>query len=328
MRYPITKTPGLFVLLLFICLSAALFAADADPDIIDEFKLSEQKAEKLYQKAVELIQKEQYGSARGKYKKITKKYPDSSLSAAAQFGIGETYYYQRKYKKAFEAYRKLLDKHNSFPDMDKALERQFDIAGIYYDKKPKKLPVLTVKVPARRKPAIGFYEDIIREVPFSKHAETSRYRVGRIYDDYNNYDEAIAAYTKLLDEFPKSKMAPDALYRTGRCYVGKAFGRRYDELSLEQAKIMFSTYLRRYPDGEKAIEIKRTMAQLDERAAYGNYEIALFYDKKKKYKSARIYYSTIINDFPDTQWADVAVARVRKIDVIEAEKPENKDKSD
>ena len=327
MRYPATITSSLIVLLLCICSSTGLFAADAGPEMIDELELSEQKAMKLYQKTIELMQKKEYGRARGKYKKITKKYPDSSLSAAAQFGIGETYYYQYNYKKAFAAYRKLLDKHHSFPDMEKALERQFKIAGTYYDNKPKKLPVLTVKVPAKRRPAIGYYEDIIREVPFSKHAETSRYRVGRIYDDYNNYDEAIAAYTKLLEEFPKSKMAPDALYRLGRCYVGKTFGRRYDELSLEQAVIMFSTYLRRYPNGEKAAEIKRTLGQLDERAAYGNYEIALFYDKKKKYKSARIYYLTIVNDFPDTEWADVAAARVTKIDSIEAEKPKNQKQS-
>jgi outer membrane protein assembly factor BamD len=328
MRYPITKAFGLIVLLLLICSCANNFVADAGPEIIDESGISEQKAMTLYQKAVDLMRKEEYGNARGKYKKITKKYPDSSLSAAAQFGTGETYYHQRNYKKAFEAYSKLLNKHHSFPDMETALERQFEIAGMYYNKKPKKLPVLTVKVPAKRKPAIGFYEEIIREVPFSKHAETARYRVGRIYDDYNNYDEAIAAYVKLLEEFPNGKMAPDALYRLGRCYVGKTFGRRYDELSLEQAVIMFATYLRRYPDGEKAVEIKRTLGQLDERAAYGNYEIALFYDKKKKYMSAKIYYLTIINDFPDTQWADVAVVRVNTIDAIESEKTKNQEKSE
>jgi len=321
MKYPAILLTGL-IFVLSSCSSTDNAVSERAPAETIGNNSAEQKAEKLFQRAWKLMQQEEYGSARGKFRKITKKYSGSSLAAAAQFGLGETYYKQRKYKKAFKAYGKLIDEYPSFPDMEKALERQFEIAGVYYNNKPKKMPVLPVKVPAKRKPAIEYYEQMIAEAPFSHYAEQARYRIGRIYGDYNNHDEAMAAYEKFLEEFPHSELVPDVLYRLGRCCVAKTFGRRYDELSLKQAVIMFNTYLRRYPDGEKADEVKRTLAQLSEEAAYGNYRIARFYDDQKKYQAAKIYYLEIVKEHPDTKWAEIARARIQVIDSNSTEKPE------
>ncbi|MBA7701599.1 Outer membrane protein assembly factor BamD [subsurface metagenome] len=277
-------------------------------------KPKQHSAATFFEDGERLMQNGEHKKAAKVFKKIVKKYPDNPVAVTAQFNVGEAFFKLRKYKKAFQAYQKLIDSHPGFSGLKDALKRQFEIAEIYYNNKPKKLPVVPVSIPANRRPAIEFYEKIIANAPFSSFSQISRYHIARVYNDSNKYDEAIAAYQRFIDHSPGNEHVPDALYRSGRCYEEKAFGTRYDEVSLKKAVGIFNNYLKRFPRGERSDEVKQTLKRLYEKQARENYEIGLFYEKQLKHKSAKIYYQTVLDNHPNSVWAKNARNRLQKLE--------------
>jgi outer membrane protein assembly factor BamD (BamD/ComL family) len=52
------------------------------------------------------------------------------------------------------------------------------------------------------------------------------------------------------------------------------------------------------------------LLELKERRAQHEYQVAQFYERRKRADSARIYYETIIEQFAQTSWAPKAAARI------------------
>ena len=54
---------------------------------------------------------------------------------------------------------------------------------------------------------------------------------------------------------------------------------------------------------------------LREKEAENNFLIGKFYEKQKKYSSAKIYYTTVVEDYKNTSWASKALAKIRELNL-------------
>ena len=75
----------------------------------------------------------------------------------------------------------------------------------------------------------------------------------------------------------------------------------------------FKEFVEIYPDAEFSQAAHDHISQLREKEAENNFLIARFYEKQKKYTAARIYYSTVVEDYKNTSWAPKALEKLRDL---------------
>ncbi len=60
-------------------------------------------------------------------------------------------------------------------------------------------------------------------------------------------------------------------------------------------------------------QAEKVMDELREKKAGSMMKIAEFYEKRKKYESAIIYYNDVVGKFPDTKAAAVSMEKIKKL---------------
>ncbi len=261
-----------------------------------------------------------YQKARREYKKVIKYFPDSTLVPKAQFRVAQCNEELGLYTKAFKAYQVVLDKYPSYPDPEKILEHQFEIATRYYLRKTKNLPLIPIPISSGKGKARRLYEKIAETAPFSKYAAQAKYRAALLLEKKKKYDDeegekgAISTYQSILDNYSDSGLADDALFRLGMCYYRKAKKTRYNKKAIERAMIYFKRYATDFPDGEFIEEVKEKIGELDFKSAKGAYEIASYYEKRRKTEAALVYYTEVYEKYPLSEWAEKAKIKLKELE--------------
>ncbi len=282
--------------------------------------LAKETANEQYLYAEQFYEAGRWEEALREYRKVVRYFPDSIRASRSQFKVGECYERLGRLSKAFDQYQLVLEKYPSFADPDEVIKRQFEIAGAFYGGRKRSMPLIGIKILPGRGEAIRFYERIAANVPFSPMAEESKYRAGELlerkkrYDDYTRMGEAprtgaINTYLFVVDNFEEGERRDDALFRVGECYYKKARRARYDKKALEQALFYYRRSLREYPKGRHVEEVQARITELDHRRAKGIYEVALYYEKRRKYRAAVIYYDDLTTRFPLSPYAEEAAER-------------------
>jgi len=92
--------------------------------------------------------------------------------------------------------------------------------------------------------ASELYEQIVNQFSTTAYAETSLLRLSVIYNnDLKNSREAIHSYQRYYTMFPTSKQAPTMLFLSGFIYNN-------DLHQIDSARIVYDTFLKKYPDHE------------------------------------------------------------------------------
>jgi len=164
-------------------------------------------------------------------------------------------------------------------------KQQMDWAMSFYDGK-------------ERKRAIGEFEKLITNYPNSIYAPSAQYYIGRAYEDIEDYYQAFLAYQKTIEKYPYNERVEEIIERQYK--IGSVF------LDGQKAKIMGMKIL---PAMDKASEI---LAKVVENAPYGRYaDVAQFklgeaYKKQEYYEDALMAYKKLIDDYPDSAFAEDA----------------------
>jgi tol-pal system protein YbgF len=104
-------------------------------------------------------------------------------------------------------------------------------------------------------------------------------------------DQAAATFEDLLQKYPKGLLTADALYWIGECRFAQ---RRYDE-----AVLQFDRVLKEFPGSKKELDALLKQGQS--------------FEKMGDRKSARIIFQKLVNDFPHTAQARLAVGRLKAL---------------
>ena len=94
--------------------------------------------------------------------------------------------------------------------------------------------------------AIERYDEIVTRFTSTSLAESSQYRVAVLYNsELREMRKAVAAYLKFHDLFPQSKEAAPSLFMAG-------FILNNELHSLDSAKLIYESFLQKYPNHELA----------------------------------------------------------------------------
>jgi TolA-binding protein len=293
----------------------------------------EKVARAAMQEGEALFRDKKYKEAAAKFATAADRWPDSPLEEDALFLKAESEFFSDQYPKAHDTYGGLLKKYANTRHLDAVSAREFALGRYWeqiYDAHPS-WPV-TPNVTDNSRPlfdtfgyAIQAFERIRQHDPTGPLADASLMALGNAYFRRGRYEEAAYNYDLLRKEYPNSKHQMKAhllgLHAKMRIYQGTA----YDETPLRDAGKIADQTLKQFGDklGDERPRIEQARLQVIEEKANRDFTRAQYYDQRACYGAARLYYNSVIDEYPSTQRAKEARTRLDQIRT-EPDEPPNR----
>ncbi len=167
----------------------------------------------------------------------------------------------------------------------------------------------------------GMYADIVKTGPYSDVAPQAQLKIGTAREKQKtlwfkspDYPGAVQAYDLAADRYyDQPKVASEAIFRAGLAYEKQAQTADRDQTTAGQAIAKFTDFMALYPNDPRVPQAQKTIAALRSEQARGNFAIAQFYEKRKKWEGARIYYNEVLLQDPNSPYATEARQRIDQL---------------
>ena len=273
---------------------------------------NQKDAQSQFDFALDAEKRDKIGLAISGYRKTVKRFPKSTVAAAAQYKVGALYEKQKNYQGAAEAYERLVLNYPHSSDFNAALEGEYRIGTMYLD--GLRTQVLGVKLLPSRQRAVACFTVITHNAPFSRFAPLAQFGIGQGFMYATDYAAAIRAFQVVVDKYPTDPIAADALYEIGFANMTITRAGSYDPAATQNAREAFEDFLAAYPNHEKSAQAKENLANLGNAQSGGSLKIADYYYKQKLYRAAVVYYNDVIRqqpNSPDGQKAKTKLDQIR-----------------
>ncbi|MDR4499489.1 MAG: outer membrane protein assembly factor BamD [Candidatus Scalindua sp.] len=271
-----------------------------DPDAMPKDTHSQ-----MFNYAITLIVNKEYVSAIGVLNSIIKDNPESEIGDEAQMKMARVYYLLGDYKAAFNEYERLLEKGSGSRKMKEILEKEFQV-GIAQMKRDEK-------------GAIKVFERIIELNPLGFIAADAQVKIADCYYQLNQFENAQNAYRQVLESYHTSEWVPYAQYRIPYCKLSNIRIQERNYELLDQSREGFEEYVANNPQGKLVASAQKIIEEIDITRAERDFKAGEFYLRQKRPDSGAIYFESVIKEFPDSEWADLAREKLewlRSIDAI------------
>lgn len=270
--------------------------------------------------AEQAFEQGRYDQAIKAAQRTVKVWPLSDYAPQAQYLTARCLEAKGKDEKAFKAYQGLLERYPKVEMYQEVLERQFEIANLYLSGKWFRLWGYIPAFPSMER-TVKMYDALIKNGPYSPIAPQAQLNIGAAREKqssfFNRTDpfrEAVLAYLKAADRyFENREVASEALFKAGRAYFKQARKADYDQSMAGQAISTFTDFKTLYPLDPRVPEAEEMIAQLKTEQARGSYTTARYYEKKKRWNGALIYYNEVLVKDPQSPYAELAKQRIQEI---------------
>ena len=157
------------------------------------------------------------------------------------------------------------------------------------------------------------FKAVIKNAPYGKLAAPARYKIGLYFLENAMYQEARDEFEKVMNDYPEGEWARAAKYQIAVSDSKRSADAPYDQKITQAAVKEFKEFVEHYPDAELSSQAKDQIQGLRDKEAESNFHIAQFYEKNKKYDSARIYYQMIVDEFQNSRWTAQALNKIREL---------------
>jgi outer membrane protein assembly factor BamD len=282
-----------------------------------EGKWRQPRAKDQLEVAEAAFEKQAYGTALKAARRVTKVWPLSDYAPQAQYLVGRCYEARGQDERAFKAYQQVLTRYPKIPQYEEILSRQYAIADRFLAGQWFKFLGYVPVFPSMTRTA-EMYGNVVKNGPFSEVAPEAQLKIGSAHEKQRtmgfktpDYPGAAKAYETAADRYhDRPQIAAEALYREGLAHRKQAQSAEYDQTSAGRAIARFTDFLTLYPDDPRAREADRMIGELRREQARGNFEIARFYESKKKWTGALVYYNEVMLRDPESNYAKLARERI------------------
>jgi len=251
-----------------------------------------------------------YETAMQEFKKLIKHYPDAIEAPEAQFYLGLCLEDLDKYYEAYQAYQKVVAKYPFSTRTQDVLEREYIVAQKLVDYRTSFVGINMTGENA----AVEIFRQIIENAPYGKYAAASQYKIGLVNKARGFFQDATKEFQKVVDNYPESEWAEPAKFQIALCADRSSLEAPYDQTLTEEAKEKFREFVGKHPDAELSGQATERIDVLRGKEAESQYLIGQFYEKRKAYKSAKIYYNYVVKNYSRGPWAIKALERLQLLE--------------
>ncbi|OHB57173.1 MAG: hypothetical protein A2173_05490 [Planctomycetes bacterium RBG_13_44_8b] len=264
----------------------------------DKYLLVIVRTENLLNSGQTLELYEEWNNLRTEFPEIEKQDMDLFIEA-------ELLFCEQKFTKASLNYMKFLDKdYHDSKLHDIALERLFRIAKAYLaGQKKTVLGIFRIKGYAEGIKIMENITDRASDKPIGIQAAVA---VAESYEKRKMFNEAHLKWSEISWQWKTGEIAKQALLSMAKCKHAAYKGPKYNASCLDSAKTYYENYKLRYPQDVEKLGIDEILKQINEQAAYKQLSVGRYYQKTGNNLAANLYYQMIINNWPETESAELA----------------------
>ena len=253
-------------------------------------------------------------------RRVVRIWPFSDYAPDAQYIVGRSYEERQQDEKAFKAYQELIEKYPKASAYDEVVKRQYVIANKYLAGQWFKLWGVIPFFPSMDK-TVQMYEKLIKNGPFSEVAPYAQMNIGTAREKQSDYPAAVKAYEAAADKYhDRKEVSADALYKAGMAYHKQAKTAEYDQSIAGHAIATFTDFMTLFPRDPRVPDVQKLIADLRTEQARGSMIVARFYEKKRQWEGALVYYNEVLIRDPQSKYAEEAKQRIEEIKQRLAEK--------
>lgn len=268
-------------------------------------------AQELFSKAQEAERNGNISRAIKVYSVLVRRHPQDTLAPGSLYRMAQLQEQSRKYLKAAQSYSVLAEKFPKSDHFDESIEALFRIGEMYLA--GRKLKIFGIPFKASMEEAASVFAAVIRAAPYGKYTARAYFDTGRAREKQGANEAALAAYQAVVEKFPNDPLASDAQYQIGYIWSKATRSGTYDPNAATKAKTGFQDFLYRYPNSEKSAQARDNLKMLESKQTTTAFEIAVFYDKQKRYRAAAIYYNDVIRQQPGSREGERAKKRISQL---------------
>lgn len=139
-------------------------------------------------------------------------------------------------------------------------------------------------------------------------AQEAQFLLAESYFNNRDYLVAAAEYRRYYTNYPRSERRIDAEFNEAMCYVELSPRYKLDQTDTYQALELMQLFIGRYPNTDRAQDAANIVDDLRNKLAQKEFSAAELYMRINSYEAAAVYYGLTIDQFPETEWAERALA--------------------
>lgn len=268
---------------------------------INEKNLPQPTAELQVEAARSLMEQGEYKKALRETNKFDQYYLDSEWADDNQFLRGEINLRQGDYLEAAHQFQQVITNYPDTDLYDAVIEKQYEIGDRFYElgqKRMEKKWTLFRRRPLKK--AIDVYSMVIDNQPFQEAAAEAQYKIGLCHFTRDEYVEAAYEYQRVIEDYASSDWVDDASYGLAMCYYEASLPPDYDQTRSRLAIEAIDEFKARFPEDERVENLAEKRQDMRDKIARQRLMTARFYEKRRRFDAARIYYEAVVEQFPDT----------------------------
>ncbi|HEY5259887.1 MAG TPA: outer membrane protein assembly factor BamD [Rhabdochlamydiaceae bacterium] len=246
---------------------------------------------------------------------VSKNFTTTPFAEEAQFFLGVGYFHLNEYEIANKQLSAYLKKQAAPKHFEEAMEIKFAIAEKYREGAKKHLlgwKTLPKWEPAQEE-ALALYDEVTTGLPNHEIAAQALFGKAQLLFAQQDYSEAVEVYLTLIRRFPKHELAPEAYIAIGEVHLTQAKMEYPNPDFLDLAELNLRKFRQDFPGDERVAKNEAMILEMKEVYASSLYETARFYERTKKPDASVIYYTKIMDKFPETKVAKRAEQRLSSI---------------
>ncbi|HEU5070544.1 MAG TPA: outer membrane protein assembly factor BamD [Verrucomicrobiae bacterium] len=259
------------------------------------------------------LEKKDFSTALKAARRTVRIWPLSDYAPEAQYIVARCYEEKGNDERAFKEYQKVVERYPRISLFQEVLQRQFNIANKYLAGKWFRIFGYIPAYPSMEK-TVGMFTKIVQTGPYSSVAPAAQLKIGAAREKQKNYPEAVRAYERAADRYnDRPAIAADATFKAGMAYYKEAKTAEYDQSAAASAIATFTDFVTLHPQDQRVKEAQNLMEELRAEQARGSFEIARFYEKKRKIRGALIYYNEVLLLDPTSKYANDSRKRIDQL---------------
>jgi outer membrane protein assembly factor BamD len=249
------------------------------------------------------------------YTNIARRYPNSVYAPEAIYRAARLHLQRKAYGKSFEAFQTVLTRYPNTKRFNEIIGEQYRIASALLDGARDRMFFGLLPGFVQRDKALGYFEVIVGNAPYSDYAPLSLMNIARGYQMLNEIDGAIDALDRMINNYPQSLLAPDAYLKLAQTHAALVEGAYYDQASTKEAITYFTDFMLLFPSDTNIASAEKGLDGMKSMLAQSKMRIGDFYFyKRNNFTAARVFYNEAITAYPDSAIAQQARQRLNEVE--------------